>query len=94
MNVKVSIFIDGIKEFPFLGSGKMDSLSQPSWVLGFGSVRFVRSSFLVDMDGAEGKRYIFRCIYIYIFSIFSAAKQGFDLSFDGEIQLMLSIFCI
>lgn len=33
-------------------------------------------------------------VYIYIFSIFSAAKQGFDLSFDGEIQLMLSIFCI
>ena len=45
----------------------MDSLSQPSWVLGFGSVRFVRSSFPVDMDGAEGKRYIFRCIYIYIY---------------------------
>ena len=50
----------------------MDSLSQPSWVLGFGSVRFVRSSFPVDMDGAEGKRYIFRCIYIYIFHFLSS----------------------
>ena len=53
----------------------MDSLSQPSWVLGFGSVRFVRSSFPVDMDGAEGKRYIFRCIYIYIYFPFSQQQN-------------------
>ena len=33
--------------------------------------------------------------FVMFFSfIFSVAKQGLDLSFDGEIQLMLSIFCI
>ena len=53
----------------------MDRLSQPSWVLGFGSVRFVRSSFPVDMDGAEGKRYIFRCIYIYIYIFHFLSSQ-------------------
>ena len=52
----------------------------------------MRSSFPVDMDGAEGKKDTF--FDIFLFFIFSAAKQGLDLSFDGEIQLMLSIFYI
>jgi hypothetical protein len=53
--LKFLFFVDGILEFPLLGSGKMEGSSQRSRISGSGSVE-LRSSFLMDMVKAKEKK--------------------------------------